>query len=160
MAEPLDEYLESLLTLAADHRLAELYIEGPDFKVKLKTEHDVPEVDLAQFSALPGPLSRLALPEQGYLRHEPISDHLHDIRSPLVGVFYRSSSPETPSFVEPGDYVRSGQVVCLIEAMKVFNEICADRNGRVVAICSQEGQIVEQDQVLIRLDPRAHAPEE
>ncbi len=73
------------------------------------------------------------------------------ISSPFVGTFYRAPSPEAPSFVEVGDTVRKGQVVCIVEAMKLMNEIEAEADGKVVEILARNGEHVEYGQSLIRL---------
>lgn len=72
----------------------------------------------------------------------------HTVRSPMVGTFYRSSSPESPPFVEVGQTVSVGDTLCLIEAMKMFNQIEADKAGKVLAILVENGQPVEFDQPL------------
>jgi acetyl-CoA carboxylase biotin carboxyl carrier protein len=71
----------------------------------------------------------------------------------MTGVFYRAASPDVPPFVEIGDRIEEGQTVGLIEAMKVFSEIPADRPGRVVEILAASGQLVSQGDPLMRLDP-------
>jgi acetyl-CoA carboxylase biotin carboxyl carrier protein len=73
------------------------------------------------------------------------------ITSPFVGTFYRAPSPDAPSFVEVGDTVRKGQVVCIVEAMKLMNEIEAEADGKVVEIAARNGEHVEYGQALIRL---------
>jgi acetyl-CoA carboxylase biotin carboxyl carrier protein len=73
------------------------------------------------------------------------------ITSPFVGTFYRAPSPEAPSFTEVGDTVRKGQVVCIVEAMKLMNEIEAEADGKVVEILARNGEHVEYGQALIRL---------
>jgi acetyl-CoA carboxylase biotin carboxyl carrier protein len=75
------------------------------------------------------------------------------IAAPLTGVYYESASPTTPPFVVMGDVVRVGQVVALIEAMKVFNEIQADVSGRVVAMTATSGDVVQKGEVLLRIEP-------
>ncbi|HVT07844.1 MAG TPA: acetyl-CoA carboxylase biotin carboxyl carrier protein [Polyangia bacterium] len=75
------------------------------------------------------------------------------ISSPFVGTFYRAPSPEAPSFVEPGQSVRKGQVVCIVEAMKLMNEIEAEADGKVEEILVKNGEHVEYGQHLIRLTP-------
>lgn len=82
---------------------------------------------------------------------EPAESVGHEITSPLVGTFYRSPSPDAPPFVEVGDQVEAGQTVCIVEAMKVFNEITADRPGTVIAIPAQNGQLVQVGQPLVVL---------
>jgi acetyl-CoA carboxylase biotin carboxyl carrier protein len=75
------------------------------------------------------------------------------VESPMVGVFYRSSSPGSPAFVEVGDVVAVGQTICLLEAMKLFNELKAEQEGRVKAIHVESGQPVEFGQLLFELEP-------
>lgn len=77
-----------------------------------------------------------------------------EIRSPMVGTFYRSSSPDRPPLVKVGDVVDSGAVVCIIEAMKLFNEIESDVKGTVVKVMVEDAQPVEYDQVLFLVDPK------
>jgi acetyl-CoA carboxylase biotin carboxyl carrier protein len=157
MDEALHEYLKSLLQLVEDHHLTELCIESAEVKIKIRTNSAEPEV---AYAALPLPVAQAAHPAQAPKASksrpcppkEKTNGQYHDLRSPLVGVFYRAPAPDAPSFVEPGDVVQAGQVVCIIEAMKVFNEIHADRAGRVVDICAQNGEVVESDQVLMRID--------
>ncbi len=76
----------------------------------------------------------------------------HEIRSPIVGTFYRAPSPGAPPFVEKGDKVKKGQVLCIIEAMKVMNEIESDVDGTVVDILVENAQPVEYNQVLFLID--------
>jgi acetyl-CoA carboxylase biotin carboxyl carrier protein len=75
------------------------------------------------------------------------------IRAPLTGTFYTSSNPESPAFVEVGDTVEEGQVVGIIEAMKVFSEVLADRAGTVRRIVAQNGKITEQGDIILYLEP-------
>ncbi|WP_080059600.1 acetyl-CoA carboxylase biotin carboxyl carrier protein [Spirosoma aerolatum] len=75
------------------------------------------------------------------------------IKSPMIGTFYRSSNPETPSFVEVGDSVTEGKVVCIIEAMKLFNEIESEVSGRIVKVLVENATPVEYDQPLFLVEP-------
>ncbi|AQG81757.1 acetyl-CoA carboxylase biotin carboxyl carrier protein [Spirosoma montaniterrae] len=75
------------------------------------------------------------------------------IKSPMIGTFYRSSNPETPSFVEVGDNVSEGKVVCIIEAMKLFNEIESEVSGRIVKVLVENATPVEYDQPLFLVEP-------
>jgi acetyl-CoA carboxylase biotin carboxyl carrier protein len=79
--------------------------------------------------------------------------NLIEIRSPIVGTFYRSASPEKPPFVKPGDMITSGTVVCIIEAMKLFNEIESEVSGKVVKVLVDDASPVEYDQLLFLIDP-------
>ena len=80
------------------------------------------------------------------------------VESPMVGVFYRSPEPGTPSFVEVGDVVVPGQTLCLLEAMKLFNELKSDATGRVLAIHAENGKPVEFGQLLFELEPIVAPP--
>jgi acetyl-CoA carboxylase biotin carboxyl carrier protein len=77
----------------------------------------------------------------------------HGVTSPFVGTFYRTPAPDQPSFVEVGSVVKKGQVLCIIEAMKLMNEIEADVAGRVAEILVENGQPVEFGQTLFRIEP-------
>jgi acetyl-CoA carboxylase biotin carboxyl carrier protein len=75
------------------------------------------------------------------------------IKAPMIGTFYRSASPEAPAFVNVGDEIKKGQVICIIEAMKLFNEIEAEVSGRIVKVMVDNASPVEYDQVLFMIDP-------
>lgn len=80
-------------------------------------------------------------------------DNLVEVRSPIVGTFYRSSSPDKPVYVKPGDTIEVGSVLCIIEAMKLFNEIESEVTGKIVKIMVEDASPVEYDQVLFLVDP-------
>ena len=84
---------------------------------------------------------------------EKTDDGLHEVLSPMVGTFYRSPSPEADPFVNEGDRIESGQTVCIIEAMKIMNEIPADVQGEIVEILVGDGQPVEYNQALFKIRP-------
>ena len=73
------------------------------------------------------------------------------VKSPLVGVFYSSPSPDAPAFVKAGSKVRVGDVLCIVEAMKVMNEITAERDGEILEVCASDGQVVEYGQPLFMI---------
>ncbi|MGZ5220624.1 MAG: acetyl-CoA carboxylase biotin carboxyl carrier protein, partial [Chitinophagaceae bacterium] len=83
----------------------------------------------------------------------PSPSNLVTIKSPMIGTFYRKSSPDKPNFVEPGDEVTQGKVVCIIEAMKLFNEIESEVSGKVVKILVEDASPVEYDQPLFLVEP-------
>jgi acetyl-CoA carboxylase biotin carboxyl carrier protein len=87
------------------------------------------------------------------LRAAPPKEELHLIKSPIVGTFYAAPSPEAPPFVKVGDTIQAGQVVCIIEAMKLMNEIEADLGGEIVGALAENGQPVEYGQTLFALRP-------
>jgi acetyl-CoA carboxylase biotin carboxyl carrier protein len=85
---------------------------------------------------------------------EKATDHLIAVKSPIVGTFYRSSSPDKPAFVKVGDTISAGDVVCVVEAMKLFNEIESEFSGTIEKILVEDAQPVEYDQVLFLLNPK------
>lgn len=84
---------------------------------------------------------------------EATDDGLHEVLSPMVGTFYQAPSPEADPFVREGDRIESGQTLCIIEAMKILNEIPADIQGEVVEILVGDGQPVEYNQALLKIRP-------
>lgn len=80
-------------------------------------------------------------------------DQSISVNSPLTGVYYSSPSPAMPPFVSVGDVVHVGQVVALVEAMKVFNEVTADVSGRVVSLCAKNGEVVQKGEALLHIEP-------
>ncbi len=160
MDEALEEYLNTLLGLMEKHDLEALRLEGPDLKVRMSKAAAEPDVGSPQ-ATYPSQRRYAGNPSAGLGRRlEAGRDHLYELRSPLAGIFYRSNSPEAEPFALPGDYLKVGHVVCLIEAMKMFNEIHTERAGRLVEICVSNGDVVEADQVLMRLDTHVKPPEE
>ncbi|HKK74943.1 MAG TPA: acetyl-CoA carboxylase biotin carboxyl carrier protein [Saprospiraceae bacterium] len=84
----------------------------------------------------------------------PDESNYLEVRSPIVGTFYRSPSPDKPPFFKVGDAVKQGDVVCIVEAMKLFNEIESEVSGKVVKVMVEDAQPVEYDQVLFLVDPK------
>ncbi len=78
-----------------------------------------------------------------------------EVKSPMVGTFYRASSPDKPPFVKVGDVINEGDVVCIVEAMKLFNEIESELSGKIVKVLVEDAQPIEYDQVLFLVDPNA-----
>ncbi len=85
---------------------------------------------------------------------EEVVDEYIEIRSPIVGTFYRSASPEKPPYAKVGDSISKGDVVCIVEAMKLFNEIESEVSGKIVKVIVDDAQPVEYDQVLFLVDPK------
>ena len=80
-------------------------------------------------------------------------DRYHIIRSPIVGTFYRAPAPDAPPYIQVGDVIKTGQVVCIVEAMKLMNEIQAEKGGKVVRILVENAEPVEYNQMMIVIDP-------
>lgn len=94
-----------------------------------------------------------AIPEETAPIPEPVVDfnHLTEIKSPMVGVFYAAPSPDAEPFVKVGTKIKKGDVLCIIEAMKLMNEITAEQDGEIVDICVSSGEVVEYSQTLFKL---------
>lgn len=82
---------------------------------------------------------------------EPAATDWIEVKSPLIGVFYEASSPDAAPFVRPGDSVKKGDVLCIVEAMKMMNEICAEMDGTIVDVCAENGALVEYGQLLFKI---------
>jgi acetyl-CoA carboxylase biotin carboxyl carrier protein len=98
------------------------------------------------------PLAAASLPVAPAETAAPEAPAVHAVRSPMVGTFYRSASPGAKAFVEVGDMVKEGDTICIIEAMKILNEIEADKSGKVVQILCENGQAVEYGQALLTIE--------
>ncbi len=94
-----------------------------------------------------------AAPEKPAKAAEPPAGNLITIKSPMIGTFYRSASPDKPAFVNIGDEIDLGKVVCIIEAMKLFNEIESEIKGRIVKVLAEDASPVEYDQPLFLVEP-------
>lgn len=110
------------------------------------------QVQAAPVAAAPVPTPEAAAPEQPKAPVEDTSKYI-EVKSPMIGTFYRRPSPDKPNFVEVGDEIKSGDVICIIEAMKLFNEIEAEVTGKVVKILVDDSSPVEYDQPLFLVDP-------
>jgi acetyl-CoA carboxylase biotin carboxyl carrier protein len=140
-----------LIELMKEHDLSEIDLKQGDTAVRLKRGGDV----VMAAGPLP-PVSRPAAPAAGQAEKAPAAgDKMLVITSPMVGTFYRASGPEASPFVKVGDRIGPEKTVCIVEAMKVFNEIPAGVSGQVVAILVENGAPVEFGQPLIKVDPEA-----
>jgi len=142
--------------------LSEVEIELKDFKIKTKRSIDgpvfiqQPQV-IHQVSAAPQlqnipPSENTAQVSKSDADTSAPSNNLFEYKSPIIGTFYRSSGPDKESFVKVGDEIKKGQVLCIIEAMKLFNEIESEVDGRVVKILVENAQPVEYDQPLFLVE--------
>jgi acetyl-CoA carboxylase biotin carboxyl carrier protein len=157
--------LEHVLEFMGKHGLEEFEYERDSFRIRLKkASHNsapvlrsavMPEIVIAAPSAAPAAAPAAS---QGGARESATADagraeDVHMIKSPIVGTFYASPSPEADPFVRPGDRVKSGQVLCIIEAMKLMNEIESDMDGEVMRIFVENGQPVEYGEPLFGIHP-------
>jgi acetyl-CoA carboxylase biotin carboxyl carrier protein len=155
------EELRELVDFLKANGIAEFDMERTDLKVRIKFAGAAPSAaDLAlarqMFAGggggIPSPHAAAAAPAEAPPA-EP-EEKLHEVKSPIVGTFYESPSPGSPAFVKPGDQVEVGQVLCIVEAMKLMNEIESDVAGEVVKRIATSGQPVEYGQPLFAIRPR------
>ena len=146
--------LKTLIDLVQQSGIAELEITEGEEKVRIsRGSSAVPATAVAPVTLVPiAPLDAASAPSSAAAppATPPVPEG-HVIKSPMVGTFYRSSAPGAKPFVEPGQAVKAGDVVCIIEAMKLLNEIEADHDGIVASILVENGQPVEYGQPLIAL---------
>jgi acetyl-CoA carboxylase biotin carboxyl carrier protein len=142
--------LKELIEFLIEKDIAEFELERGDVKVRIKraAEPAAAPQNSHFFQVSPPP----ALPPP--LVETPQEEPLHTITSPIVGTYYESPSPGSPPFVKPGDPIEVGQVLCIIEAMKLMNEIESDAAGELVKMFITNGQPVEYGQPLFAVRPR------
>jgi len=147
--------VRSLIDLLKKNGLAVLEFAKGDLKITLKTPAGASSgATLLQGSApvaAPAPIAAAPVASAAPVSAEPAKSSFKEIKSPMVGTFYASSSPEAPAFVEVGKEINPESVVCIIEAMKVMNEIKAEISGKVVEIVAENGKPVQFGEVLFRV---------
>ncbi|WP_297726843.1 acetyl-CoA carboxylase biotin carboxyl carrier protein [Limnohabitans sp. Rim8] len=145
--------LKTLIDLVSDSNVSELEITEAEGKVRIvKSLSHATQAPLsaAQYTAAPAPVSAAPVAELVAAAPEVASGHT--VKSPMVGTFYRSASPGAASFVEIGSVVKEGDTLCIIEAMKILNEIESDKPGRVAKILCDNGQAVEYGQPMFIIE--------
>lgn len=148
------EKLRSLLDLLTEKDIAEFEHEDEAARLKIVRGARVTQVAYAPHTVAPhtvAPHGPAVAAPPGQAAAVADSDDAIDVTSPFVGTFYRSPSPDAPTFVEVGSVVRPGQTLCIIEAMKLMNEIEAECSGTVVECYAQNGKAVEFGQKLFRI---------
>jgi acetyl-CoA carboxylase biotin carboxyl carrier protein len=139
---------KQIVELAMAHDLAELEVESGGLRVRVVRRH-------APAAAMQAVAAPAALPlAEGVERAAEVVSGTVTIEAPMVGTFYRAASPEAPPFVSEGDTVKEGQALCIIEAMKLMNEIESKLAGRIVRILVENAQPVEFGQPLFLVEPR------
>ena len=170
--------IQELLKLINKLELTEFKMKDGELEISVRTKHYergnkgqapiiqaapapavVPMPQVQQISAPPAPAPLAAAPAEAASAADAAkagqadtSNYL-EVKSPMVGTFYRSASPEKPAYVKVGDTIESGSVVCIVEAMKLFNEIEAEVSGKIVKVMVEDASPVEYDQVLFLVDP-------
>lgn len=147
--------IRRLVELMQEHELTEIDLRDGDIRIRLRKGGDTIVTTHAPMAAYPvaAPAPAASAPAAP-AAVAPAADSLPVIKSPMVGTFYKSSSPESPALVKVGDNVGPETPVCIIEAMKVFNEIPAEIKGKIVAVLVENGSPVEYGQPLFRIDPK------
>jgi acetyl-CoA carboxylase biotin carboxyl carrier protein len=144
--------IRRLVELMNEHDLSEIDLRDAGVRVRLRKHHEpiVTTVEARPVAVAAAP-ARPSAPAAEPAKSE---EHLKIIKSPMVGTFFTSPSPEAPPFVKVGDHVGKDTPVCIIEAMKVFNEIPAEMAGQIVAVLVESGEPVEFGQPLFKVDSR------
>ncbi|MCB1978065.1 MAG: acetyl-CoA carboxylase biotin carboxyl carrier protein [Burkholderiaceae bacterium] len=145
--------LKTLIDLVSESNVSELEITEAEGKVRIvKSGSTV--VQQVVPAASPAPAAQAAAPVPGLPAPAPVAAEPagHTVKSPMVGTFYRASSPGAKAFVEIGSVVKEGDTICIIEAMKILNEIEADKSGTVTRILGENGQAVEYGQPLFVIE--------
>ena len=145
--------LKTLIDLVSESNVSELEITEAEGKVRIVKSGGTPMV--LQQAAPPMMAAPAAMPlaSAPAASEEPAAAPAgHAVKSPMVGTFYRSASPGAKSFVEVGSQVREGETICIIEAMKILNEIEADKSGTITRILCENGQAVEYGQPLFMIE--------
>jgi acetyl-CoA carboxylase biotin carboxyl carrier protein len=143
--------LKTLIDLVSESNVSELEITEAEGKVRIVKSSGAPVV-------MQQPVAMVAAPAAAPVAGAPAAEAApaapagHAVKSPMVGTFYRSASPGAKPFVELGSVVKEGETICIIEAMKILNEIEADKSGTVTKILSENGQAVEYGQPLFIIE--------
>ncbi|PHS70013.1 MAG: acetyl-CoA carboxylase, biotin carboxyl carrier protein [Methylophaga sp.] len=143
--------IKKLIDLIQESDIAEIEIHEGEESVRISRNHSAAPVIMAA-PAMPAAIAAPIAPAAPTETESVAPNHNNAVKSPMVGTFYRSSSPEVPAFIEVGQSVATGDVICIIEAMKMFNQIEADRSGTVKAILVENGHPVEFDEPLIIIE--------
>ncbi len=150
--------IQTLIKFISSSKVDEVSIEQKDFKIKIRRNSPVQQVSAPIAPAAPQQVivetttQEVVASAPAKVEEAPASTAV-EIKSPMIGTFYRKSSPDKPSFVEVGDSVEKGQVICIIEAMKLFNEIEAEVSGKIVKVLVDDSKPVEYDQPLFLVEP-------
>lgn len=152
--------IESLIKFVQNSGVAEVSLEQKEFKITIKTTHggvaqqqSFTHVPAMHFAPSPQQQQAVAAPPAEIAKPSEDSKYI-TIKSPMIGTFYRSSTPDKPVFVNVGDEIKGGQVLCIIEAMKLFNEIESEVSGKIVKVLVDNATPVEYDQPLFLVDPK------
>ena len=159
--------IKELIEFLIEKDIAEFELERGDVKVRIKRAAPEPQQPVERIISVPTPVPAVHMPvahapmATAPPAHAPASpaapekkEDLHMVKSPMVGTYYESPSPGSPPFIKPGDTIEAGQVLCIVEAMKLMNEIEADVSGEVVQCLVKNGQPIEYGQDLFAIRPK------
>ncbi len=145
--------IKKLIELVEESGIAELEISEGEESVRISRHSPAPVAAPVQYAAAPAPVAApVAAAPATPVEAAPSVPAGHQVLSPMVGTFYRSPTPEAKSFIEVGQSVNAGDTLCIVEAMKMMNQIEADKSGVVTAILVEDGQAVEFDQPLVVIE--------
>ena len=152
--------IQNLIKFVARSGASEVKLEMEDVKITIKTSDESPQVVVQEPIVVPqqqvavSPVPVVVPPTESVsdTPTDPDSSYI-TVKSPIIGTFYRKPSPDKPSFVEVGDTISEGTVLCVIEAMKLFNDIESEVSGKIVKILVDDSSPVEFDQPLFLVDP-------
>lgn len=154
--------IRDLIDFISQTGLNEVNIETEEIKLSIKRAPDV-KTKIVESAGSPAPVSAAPQPvpaapvpveaPKAEAAKEASEDNYVAIKSPMIGTFYRSANPDSPAFISVGDKIEKGQTVCIVEAMKLFNEIESEVSGTVVKAMVENSSPVEYDQVLFLVDP-------
>jgi acetyl-CoA carboxylase biotin carboxyl carrier protein len=157
--------IQDLIKFVSKSGVSEVELETKEIKIVIRTPKTAPQVVMQPAAIMPAPVQQAqAIPQasapsaasaENRNTTPPASDDSKyvTIKSPMIGTFYRSAGPDKPPFVNIGDEVSPGKAVCIIEAMKLFNEIESDIKGKIVKVLVNDATPVEYDQPLFLVDP-------
>ena len=155
--------IQSLIKFVAKSGASEVKLETEDIKITIRTGPSGPGSETTYVQQIPMPSQQVAAPAQPAPtpaapakeadKQESEDSKYITIKSPIIGTFYRKPSPDKPAFVEVGDTIAKGDVLCVIEAMKLFNDIESEVTGKIVKVLVEDSSPVEFDQPLFLVDP-------
>lgn len=150
--------IRDLIDFISNSGLEEVNIETEEFKIKVKRSNETQVIEKSVVAApvlqaAPPATAPVAAAPSAPAAEAPADAQYITVKSPMIGTFYRSSTPESPAFASVGDKVTIGSPVCIIEAMKLFNEIESEVSGTIVKVLVENAQPVEYDQPLFLVDP-------
>ncbi len=149
--------IRRLVELMEEHDLGEVDLRQGELRVKLRRGGPAPGSEVRPAAPLAAPLvaiQQAASPDPAHAPPSAEPEQIVVIKSPMVGTFYSAPDPDSPPFVKVGDHVGPETTVCIVEAMKVFNQIPAEVSGKIVAVLGENGEPVEFGQPLFKVDVR------